>query len=192
MIEIIPEMINHFKRRTNMHINLVKKYANELIPVLEKNNISWVSKFKNNINQHDNAKLQDSDIVTPYILITWEYYCKKRNIPFEITDKYRKKMHDATVRHCAHNKHHPEYWDPGFSSKMINFNSRDEPTSTIVNATKMDAISLAEMVCDWCAVSEEKNTCPYEWLDKNLNIRWHFNDNQIKFIKQILKAIWLK
>jgi hypothetical protein len=187
MIKITPEMVDHFKGRTNLHINLVKKYANKLMPFLEKNNISWISEFKNNINRHDNTKLQN---LVPYVLITWEYYCKRKGIPFEITNKYRKRMHNATMQHCMHDKHHPEYWDPNFSSKMINFNNGDEPTNTIINATKMNAVSLAEMVCDWCAVSEEKNTCPYEWLDKNLNTRWYFNNGQIKFVKQILKIIW--
>ena len=56
---------------------------------------------------------------------------------------------------------------------------------------KMPLLYIAEMVADWMAMSEEKNTCPYEWADKNIGVRWNFTDKQKEFIYNILDKCWV-
>jgi hypothetical protein len=46
------------------------------------------------------------------------------------------------------------------------------------------------MVADWFAMSEELGGHPKEWADKNINIRWKFNDNQIRLIYDLIQRVW--
>jgi len=39
-------------------------------------------------------------------------------------------------------------------------------------------------------MSEEKGNTPQTWADKNVNIRWKFNDKQKELIYKILNSIW--
>lgn len=44
----------------------------------------------------------------------------------------------------------------------------------MIDGTKMWEVDIAEMIADWLAMSEEKNSDPYEWAKKNINVRWKF------------------
>jgi hypothetical protein len=86
----------------------------------------------------------------------------------------------------VHNLHHPEYYHVGPVVDFINREDRDKPPKTMVNATKMPDLSIAEMVADWLAMSEEKKTKPKEWADKNVNIRWKFTPEQKEMIYELI------
>lgn len=58
-----------------------------------------------------------------------------------------RKYNDAWIHHYRKNKHHPEYWD-----------LRD-----------MDLISIAEMMCDWNAMSIKFNDTPQLFYYKNVD-----------------------
>ena len=60
----------------------------------------------------------------------------------------------------------------------------------MVDATKMPDLDLAEMIADWLAVSEERGTDPKDWADKNVNIRWKFDDEQKDLIYELIEKIW--
>ena len=76
---------------------------------------------------------------------------------------------------------------------IINKNNRDEPIEGVmIDSTKMPDLALAEMVADWCAMSEEKHTDPIDWARKNVNVRWKFTDSQTKLIYDLIEKIWNK
>ena len=58
------KMKEHFKKRTNMHINLVKENW-EFLKKID-------NKLKGNIDSHDNSKFKEPEY-TPYLYITWKY-----------------------------------------------------------------------------------------------------------------------
>ena len=69
---------------------------------------------------------------------------------------------------------------------------RDKPPEEMIDATKMPDLDIAEMVADWCAVSEERGNTPKSWADKNVNVRWKFTDEQSDLIYEIIDAVWGK
>jgi hypothetical protein len=77
--------------------------------------------------------------------------------------KMQERSNNAIIHHITTNKHHPEYWDENFrGEEMFNLKDRDDVPKKIVDATKMKTQYIAEMIADWCAVSEEKNTNPMD------------------------------
>jgi len=63
-------------------------------------------------------------------------------------------------------------------------------TDEMIDGTKMDKASLAEMVADWQAVSQERGTnSAKEWGDKNINKRWKFSDDQVELIYQFVNDL---
>ncbi len=178
------KMITHFEKRTNKHIALFEKY-HSLFREAYKG-------YEKSIG-HDASKLDHNGVErTPYILISWDYYCKSKKIPFELSESERELTNQATLYHIITNPHHPEYHDPNFNSTMLNREDRDEVPEEMVDARTMPLENIAEMVCDWMAMSEEKGTEPYEWANKNINIRWKFTKKQVQFIAEILSEVWGK
>lgn len=185
--EITKEMEDWFNKRTNKHIQLVKKYA-ELI--LKSDLIKYINKsdFVKDICNHDQSKFIEPER-TPYIYISWDYHCKDLNIPFEISEDMKKQMQDATDHHVWNNPHHPEFYDTtGLNGSDPN--DRDNPSGNCLNCTSMPLIYIASMCADWMAMSEEKGNSPQEWAKKNVNIRWGFTKEQEDFIYLILNTIW--
>jgi len=171
-------MITHFEERTKKHIELVKKWYQKL--VVEYYSISLID-----IDLHDSIKFQEPEY-TPYVYLTWNYYCKDHNIFFEVSPELQEKMNKATIHHITHQAHHPEYWDSNFNSSMFNQEDRDKPAVNIVNSTSMPLKYVLEMLADWFSMSEEKGTDPWEWANKNVNIRWRFTPEQINLIESAL------
>ncbi len=172
------EMAEHFSKRTNTHISLVKKWYEKLIH--EYYSIPTIE-----IDHHDQSKFESPEY-EPYIALTWNYHCKDRNIPFTISDELQVEINTATLHHIVSNKHHPEYWDKKFDPSMFNPRNRDEPGKNMVDATSMPLPWILEMVADWLAMSEEKQSDIYDWAEKNINIRWRFTPEQINLIESII------
>jgi len=177
------KMMSFFETRTKKHIKLVQKYCKKIEDYDDKFD-GLLEKSKD----HDSSKFEDPEL-DPYIFITWKYKCEKDGIKFECPEDMDEKMDKATHHHVKNNAHHPEYYCDR-KSDLINKNDRDKPPSEIIDATKMPDISIAEMCADWFAVSEEKNTSPKNWADKNVNIRWKFNDSQKELIYELINNIW--
>ena len=108
----------------------------------------------------------------------------------DITKEEQALIDDATFKHVINNEHHCEHWvDP----KDVEGFSRDNPTPHgCLDCSKMPESALEEMCCDWCAMSEEFNNTPFEWYKKNKDTRWHFNEEQDKFILDTLHKLWNK
>lgn len=164
--------VEWFEKRTNRHIELVRKYARKL---------------DLDFPDHDSSKFLEPE-KTPYIEITWDYKCKSDNVPNNLPENIKETMYNASNHHVKNNKHHPEYWSD--QNEVINKVNRDQPLEEIIDSVKMPDESILEMVCDWCAMSEEKGNSPKEWADKNVGIRWKFTPEQTKLIYETIDKIW--
>ncbi len=182
MIKPTKEMIWYFFTRTKNHIEAVEKWYELVMKYCS--DISRIT-----IENHDLSKFADPEY-TPYIFTTWHYYCKKKGIDYEIPEDIKEMAGDATIHHILSNPHHPEYWESNFSKTMFNAESRDSVPAKMVDATKMTEEFITEMIADWFAVAEERETNPYDWAKMNINKRWNFTDIQIELIYNILDNVW--
>jgi len=74
----------------------------------------------------------------------------------------------AISLHWAKNKHHPEYYE---------------------NPNDMADLDLMEFACDLCARSKQHGTDPLEYLEKQQDLRYHFDTEHLKKAKQYITAI---
>ena len=180
MEQVLPsrEMVEHFRKRTQNHIDLVGKNlykVSEVHPDLPANLIDKT-------RTHDDTKFKEPNYI-PYVWITWMYKCKADNTPFKWPDGMEQEANEATIRHVLTEPHHPEYWA---CHAPININNRDQAVEAI-NAEKMPPLDIIEMVCDWLAVAQERGGTARDWYVKNVPSRWIFNDKQKELIEEILK-----
>lgn len=187
MSEYTQEMYDWYIKRTNMHIKLVQKWAQVIVDQYwgesTKNIVEeFLNKLLlNKVKDHDKSKLEDESEIKPYVFISWMYKMKDQGIDYKIPDDVDDTA--ATTHHVLSNDHHPEYWSDNFNP--INRVDRDKPKE-LIDATNMTDTAIVHMCCDWMAMSEEKGTDPMEWADKNINVRWKFDEDQVDLIKDIL------
>ena len=176
------EMKDFFDKRTNKHVSLVQKFAAKIADKFPE-----LSAVVEQANIHDESKYKSPEY-EPYLYITWQYKQrdagKEYNIPDHIDDSA------ATLHHITHNSHHPEFHDPDADEKSLNKKDRDALPDKMTDATKMPDIDVAEMVADWCAMSEEKGGIPKEWAEKVIGKRWKFSKHQTDLIYKLINAIW--
>lgn len=177
---------DHFKSRLDLHVGLVRKYLKKLLDSNIISKVIYEEEYK-----HDESKYSEPE-KTPYLYINWRYKMKDDGKEYHVPESIMNAMNDATFHHISTNKHHADYWDSDLSINNINPNNRDAPPNKIVDATKMPTPYLASMCADWCAMSEEKGTSPYDWAKNNINIRWKFTKEQESFIYDTLDKIWVK
>jgi len=207
MIEYTKEMYDYYYKRQWKHTDLVKSIGLKLINIPEfidrYSNISGLSEFDRILTVHDLDKLQHVNVndfktnkkfIHGFIHLCEQYRRKRLNLDeYVLDDDIKELCHYGTVLHVLCNTHHPEYWDPTINKtsddrfNIINVENRDEPSIRKILAYKMPEISLCEMVCDWCAVSIERNDSLIKWAINNINRRWMFNNYQVKFIYDIVK-----
>lgn len=187
--KLIPEgctkkMVDHYWRRTENHITLVKKYA-DLIFKLDPARFRQLSI---RVLSHDATKFEEPEY-EPYIWLTWRYKCKDDGVKFECPEGIR--IEEATLHHVRSNRHHPELHDDTTpEDEMINSKDRDANPDHIVDGTDMDDVDIAEMVSDWCAMSEERGNSPRDWADKTVNKWWKFDKKQKQLIYELIDAVW--
>ena len=174
----IPEgctqkMVDHYWKRTENHIGLVKKYAD----LIFKYDPAKFRQLQIRANTHDASKFEE-DEYEPYIWLTWRYKCADDDTKFECPDGMEEKIDAATLHHIVENHHHPEFYG-GTVEK-----------GETVDATEMDEIDIAEMVADWCAMSEERGNSPRDWADDTVNKRWKFDVPQKDLIYELIDAVW--
>jgi len=187
--KLIPEgctkkMVDHYWRRTENHITLVKKYA-DLIFKLDPARFRQLSI---RVLSHDATKFEEPEY-EPYIWLTWRYKCKDDGVKFECPEGIR--IEEAMLHHVRSNRHHPELHDDTTpEDEMINSKDRDANPDHIVDGTDMDDVDIAEMVSDWCAMSEERGNSPRDWADKTVNKWWKFDKKQKQLIYELIDAVW--
>ena len=170
--ETKKEKKDFFEKRTNDHIERVQNAAKKIVDEYPEYN-----KLLEQVKYHDSSKFEEPEL-TPYIELTWE----KNNKDYKST----KDINEATLHHIKNNKHHPEYHNKDKAN--ISSTNRDESIKCI-SAKNMDDISVAEMVADWQAMSEElKTNTSREWFDDVKDNRWSFSKKQEKLINKLLKV----
>ena len=155
------DYLTKFDERTHAHIDRVNKYA---------------KKLGKEYPDHDSDKFLE--LFDGYSLMGKE----------NVTEEEQKLIDDATYKHVLNNEHHCEHW---CNPEDIKGFSRANPTPNgCLDCSKMPESALEEMCCDWCAMSEEFKNSPFEWYEKNKDTRWHFNEEQDKFILDTLHKLW--
>ena len=150
-----------FDERTQAHIDRVNKYA---------------KKIDREYPNHDSDKF--NELYDGYSLMSKD----------NVSEEEQALIDDATFKHVRDNEHHCEHW---VDEKDIEGFSRNNPTPHgCLDCSKMPESALEEMCCDWCAMSEEFNNTPFEWYEKNKDTRWHFSEEQDKFILDTLHKLW--
>jgi hypothetical protein len=155
-----PQMTRFFLKRTKEHIKRVSKNMDRVA----KNFEFEESDFRTRKLSHDLSKFSAEER-RPYIFLTWDHKCKNENIPYKCPDEIAEEIRKATYHHIHINMHHPE--------------AHDSPSD-------MNALDIAEMVCDWAAMSQELDTSLKDWADKNVNKKWKFTNAQTKFIYELV------
>ncbi len=177
---ITNEMKTWFEKRTQKHINGVDKY----LKIYYHGDIPTITLKE----KHDASKFKEPEY-SPYVIITWDYYCKKHNLPFKISEDIKERMNQATLHHIKSNRHHPEFWTER-TVDLISRGDRDSANIPTIIIDSMPEYALVEMCADWCAMSEEKDNTPFEWYDKVIGVRWDFGVSTNKRIYEILKKMW--
>lgn len=183
MNELEEKMREHFEKRTKEHINRVFRNALHLVKTYPELSSTLLMQA----TEHDDSKFLEPEF-TPYLHISWKYKVEGEGGKYEPSADIMEGMHEATVHHIRNNKHHPEYWDEGFDGKKF---ERDAPVQEIVDGTKMDRTSVAEMCCDWTSMSQELegSNSAHSWAEKVINKRFAFTDEQIVWINDFLDVL---
>ena len=164
------EKDDFFHKRTNEHIERVQNAAKKIVDEFPEYN-----ELLEQVKDHDSTKFEEPEM-TPYIELTWN---KK-----EGKNTSSKEMDEATLHHIKNNKHHPEYHNKDKAD--IDSTNRDSSIECI-DASNMDDISIAEMVADWQAMSEElKTNTSREWYDDVKDERWSWSKKQEDLIDKLL------
>lgn len=179
LLKIQNEMETHFRARTMAHIGKVQTCAAQLANGFPTIGLDLMRQ----VAYHDETKFAFPEFF-PYLHITWKYKMEAEGEIYEPPQETLDKMHEATMHHIRRNKHHPEFHDPNFDESMLSKGDRDSVPAKMVNAMKMDRVSIAEMVCDWVAMSQEKfnRNDATEWANMNINKRWKFTEEQVEWI----------
>jgi hypothetical protein len=176
------EQINNFKIRLSKHIYYVQMFCNKLSNFLDKDTNEKL--FKSVIN-HDKSKFESPEF-GPYVLLNWSQKCKRENKEFNLSKEDNDDIIEATLHHIKNNAHHPEYWSEDKTKANLSSTNRDNSIECI-NAFNMPKEAIAEMLCDWAAMSFElKTNTIKEWYNKVKDVRWSFSKEQEKFIESLI------
>jgi len=168
---VTDDMINHFTDRTNKHIDLVQKYCkiiDELFP----------NRFPGLIERgrvHDDSKFSQYEL-EPYIILTEKYRTKRVDgIDLELPDYVQTEMDSAWENHYTVNDHHLNFYAPEVDG--------------FLHVEAMPDSAVAEMIADWLAMSEEFDSSTYDWLNKNMNVKWSVSHHIENLIFEILDKV---
>jgi hypothetical protein len=182
---ITTEMVNWYVQRTDRHVDLVQKYCRLIHDLMPER---WDGLIEAG-EEHDASKYQEPEL-GPYIALTWRYKAKDDGFEYKPSVDMEKRISEVTFHHIVNNAHHPEFSDPNASEDNLNPNDRHKNPDKAVDATRMSDLMVAEMVADWCAMSEERGNTPKEWADKTVNKRWMFTPAQTSLIYELIKSVW--
>lgn len=177
-------MEQQFQERTANHIRAVQKKCARI----EQYDPERFKGLTAIARKHDQSKYEAPE-KEPYVYITWYYHTRDDGTPWAMPADMIEKTAEATEHHVKNNAHHPEFYSQ--QTDTINKSDRDAPPDKKVIATNMPDIYIAEMVADWVSVSEERGTSPIDWADKNIGVRWEFDQDQIDLIYELIDLIWL-
>jgi hypothetical protein len=160
-----PEMVAFYQRRTNEHIDRVRRCLAIMASATE-----HTEELNQRAQIHDASKFGPEERV-PYIWLTEFHRCRRDGEPFAYPDGMQDRVRAAIDHHVATNRHHPSFHaDPN----------------------DMSDVDLIEMVCDWTAMSQEFDQdggSARVWADKTIGNRVHFNDDKRRFIYEMIDLL---
>ena len=170
------EKEGYFLERTSNHISRVVENAKV---IFEYDSV----RFKDLVEQaykHDMSKFSKEE-VGPYIKITHYYMCKAKGLKAEeLSKEEHDEVLDAIFHHLKSNEHHPEYYDN---------NATRERSNTIIDAKSMPDLFIAEMLCDWMAMSQEFNNSIHKFSESVVNKKFIFTDKQVNLINELIGVL---
>jgi len=169
------EIRDLFFKRTNEHINRVKRNALVLFrydPIRFKYLLIQADK-------HDASKFEEPEF-TPYIQLSYYYMCRKQGIEVKTSSDIKEQIKDAVFHHIKNNKHHPEYY--------YDAATRDR-SGQLIDARSMPIISIAEMVCDWKAMSQELDNNVLDFANTVIDKKYTFSSDQVILIYELIGAL---
>jgi uncharacterized protein DUF5662 len=164
-IEPTPEMIAFYERRTNEHIERVRRCLTLLAKVTD-----CGQELMERASVHDDSKYGPEERI-PYVWLTEFYRCRRKGEPFEYPEGVAEMVKQAVHHHVTTNRHHPEFHaDPN----------------------DMSDVDLIEMVCDWTAMAQEfgqDNGSARGWADKTIGKRVQFKPQKKRFIYKMIEEL---
>jgi hypothetical protein len=164
-IEPTAEMIAFFQRRTNEHIERVRKCLMLLAEVTE-----YGEELIERAKVHDASKFGVEERI-PYIWLTEYHRCRQHGESFAYPEGMAEQVKRAIKHHVTSNRHHPE--------------SHADPND-------MSDVDLIEMVCDWTAMAQEfgqDGGSARGWADKTIGKRVAFDADKRRFIYQMIELL---
>jgi hypothetical protein len=163
--EPTPAMLAFFERRTNEHIERVRRCLTLLAKVVDHG-----EELVERAQVHDASKFGPEEKI-PYVWLTEYHRCRRSGEPFQYPEGMADQVSLAIRHHVTTNRHHPEFHaDP--------------------NA--MTDVDLIEMVCDWTAMAQEFHQCggsAREWAEKMVGKHIAFNAEKHRFIFQTIETL---
>jgi Family of unknown function (DUF5662) len=164
-VEPTPAMVAFYERRTNEHIERVRKCLALLAEIT-----AYGEELMERARVHDASKFGPGERI-PYIWLTEYHRCRRSGEPFEYAEGMAERVKMAIHHHVTTNRHHPEFHaDPN----------------------DMSDVDLIEMVCDWTAMAQEFGEAggsALEWADKTVGKRVAFNAEKRQFIYEIIEQL---
>ena len=164
-IEPTPEMLAFYERRTNEHIERVRRCLALLAKVTD-----YGDELIERARVHDASKFGPEERIA-YVWLTEYHRLRRSGTPFEYPEGVAETVHRAIQHHVTANRHHPEFHaDP----------------------SDMSDVDLIEMVCDWTAMAQEfgqDGGSARGWADKTIGNRVTFNADKRRFIYQMIAEL---
>jgi hypothetical protein len=164
-IEPTPEMLAFFERRTNEHIERVRRCLTLLAAVTDHG-----EELLERARVHDASKFGPEERI-PYAWLTEYHRCRRNGEPFEYPEGVAERVKLAIHHHVTSNRPHPEFHaDPN----------------------DMSDVDLIEMVCDWTAMAQEfgqDGGSARGWADRTIGKRFAFHAEKRRFIYQMIEEL---
>jgi hypothetical protein len=164
-IEPTSEMLAFFERRTNEHIERVRRCLRLLANVPD-----YGAELIERAKVHDASKYGAEERI-PYVWLTEYHRCRRQGEFFEYPVGMATRVKQAIHHHVTSNRHHPEFH---------------------AHPDDMSDVDLIEMVCDWTAMAQEfdeEGGSARPWADKTIGKRVAFNADKRRFIYQIIEQL---
>lgn len=163
--EPTPEMVTFFERRTNEHIERVRRGL-----ALMASATPHADELNKRAAVHDASKFGPEERV-PYIWLSEFHRCRRRGEEFVYPEGMAEQVQVAIRHHVTTNRHHPEFHaDPN----------------------DMTDVDLIEMVCDWTAMSQEFNQdggSARGWADKTIGERLPLDEEKRRFVYAMIDLL---
>jgi len=159
------EMVAFYERRTNEHIERVRRCLAVMASVTE-----YGAELSERALAHDASKFGTEERI-PYIWLTEFHRCRRTGEPFSYPDGMEDHVRTAINHHMTTNRHHPDFHtDPN----------------------EMTDVDLIEMVCDWTAMSQEfgqDGGSARGWADKTFSERLNLSKDRRRFVYTMIELL---